>query len=483
MNFKIVLKSLGIVLICEALLMIPSLLVAFIYKGSDDTAFVLTITMLLICGLPLMLIKPKTDKIYARDGFAIVALGWLLISLFGAMPFYISRSIPSPVDSLFESISGFTTTGASILKEIEGLPEGILFWRSFTHWIGGMGVLVLTLAILPSAGASTFHIMKAESPGPTPGKLVPKIGQTAKILYGIYIIITLIEIILLLAAGMPLYDSFIHAFGTAGTGGFSNMNSSVGAYNSVFIDVIITVFMLIFGTNFALYYYVLKGNIKALLKDEEFRFYIGVVLVFIIFITFNIYGSVFKSIWEALRYSSFQVASIVTTTGYSTADFNQWPIFSRILLLLLMFMGGCAGSTGGAIKQIRILVLLKNMKKELIKIIHPRAVYNVRIGGKTVEDDTLSGVLAFFFIYIFVFVMATLIVSCDGKDIATTVSSVIATLGNIGPGVGLVGPAGNYSEMSDISKIILSLCMFVGRLEIYPMLLLVVPSFWKRVNI
>lgn len=463
--------------------MIPSLLVAFIYKGSDDTAFVLTITMLLICGLPLMLIKPKTDKIYARDGFAIVALGWLLISLFGAMPFYISRSIPSPVDSLFESISGFTTTGASILKEIEGLPEGILFWRSFTHWIGGMGVLVLTLAILPSAGASTFHIMKAESPGPTPGKLVPKIGQTAKILYGIYIIITLIEIILLLAAGMPLYDSFIHAFGTAGTGGFSNMNSSVGAYNSVFIDVIITVFMLIFGTNFALYYYVLKGNIKALLKDEEFRFYIGVVLVFIIFITFNIYGSVFKSIWEALRYSSFQVASIVTTTGYSTADFNQWPIFSRILLLLLMFMGGCAGSTGGAIKQIRILVLLKNMKKELIKIIHPRAVYNVRIGGKTVEDDTLSGVLAFFFIYIFVFVMATLIVSCDGKDIATTVSSVIATLGNIGPGVGLVGPAGNYSEMSDISKIILSLCMFVGRLEIYPMLLLVVPSFWKRVNI
>lgn len=483
MNFKIVLKSLGIVLLIEAAFMLPSLVVAVLYKGNDIFAFLFSILVIMLCGTLLSLIKPKELTIYARDGFAIVGLGWMFISFFGGLPFLISGAIPSLVDSLFESVSGFTTTGASILSQIEGLPRGILFWRSFTHWIGGMGVLVLTLAILPSIGARAMNIMKAESPGPTPGKLVPRVGQTAKILYTIYFFITLIEIILLKLAGMPLYDSCIHAFGTAGTGGFSNMNSSIGAYNNVYIDIIITVFMLIFGVNFTLYYHLIKGNIKQILENEELRLYLGITAASIILVTINIYGSVFQSIAQSFRYSSFQIASILTTTGYSTADFNQWPVFSRIILLMLMFIGGCAGSTGGGMKNIRILMLSKIVKRELIKLVHPRAVYSIRIDGKRVEEDVLTGVSFFFFAYVMIFAVAVLIVSIDGKDIVTSTSAVIATIGNIGPGLGMVGPMGNYSEMSTLSKLTLSMCMVIGRLEIFPILLLFVPSFWKKVSI
>jgi len=476
-------KSLGIVLICEALAMLPSLLVSIIYKGNDAYSFMYTVILLCIGGLLLVRIKPVNSSIYARDGFAIVALGWILISFFGAMPFYFSGAIPSFINSFFESVSGFTTTGASILTQIEGLPRGILFWRSSTHWLGGMGVLTFTLAILPSVGARTFHIMKAESPGPTPGKIVPRIGQTAKILYGIYIMITLTEVVLLMLAGLPVFDAFIHTFGTVGTGGFSNMNLSVGAYNNVAVEAIITVFMLVCGTNFVLFYQISKGNIKAVFKNEEFRFYMGVVAFSILLITFSLKGHVYHSIGEALRYSTFQVASIVTTTGYATADFNQWPLLGRMILLILMFMGGSAGSTGGAIKQVRILLLLKVIKREIIKITHPRAVHSIRLGGKVVEEETVTGVLVFFFIYMLAFVTATIIVAYEGKDITTTVTSVIATLGNIGPGLEMVGPIGNYSQMSVLSKLVLSMCMFIGRLEIYPVLLIMIPSFWKRVNI
>jgi len=473
---------LGILLVCEALSMLPSLVVALIYREAGGAAFIYSILIILAVGFPLVFVKPYTSNFYARDGFAIVAIGWILISFFGSLPAFISGAIPSLVDSFFESISGFTTTGASILKEIESLPKGILFWRSFTHWVGGMGVLMLTLAILPSVGGRTQHIMKAESPGPNPGKLVPKIGQTAKILYGIYLAISVVEIVLLLVSGMPLYDSFIHTFGTAGTGGFSNMNASVGSYNNIAAEIIITVFMLIFGANFALYYQILKGYPRAPFKNEEFRFYIGVAVVSMILVAANINGSVFKSLWESLRHSSFQVASILTTTGYTTSNFDAWPMFSRIVLLILMFIGGCSGSTGGAIKNIRVLLLIKTMKQELMKIIHPRAVHPVKIDGKVVEEETLTRVMAFFFMYMFVFVFAVLIVSTDGKDIATTVSSVAATIGNIGPGLGLVGAVGNYSDMSVLSKLVLSFCMIVGRLEVYPILLLLVPSFWKKVN-
>lgn len=483
MNFKMVLKSLGVLLACEAIAMLPSLAVAIIYNDQGISAFSYTILILILIGLPLIRLKPYSTNIYAKDGFAIVALGWIIMSILGSLPFYFSGAIPSLIDGFFEAVSGFTTTGASILKVVEGLPNSIIFWRSFTHWIGGMGVLVLTLAILPSVGATSLYIMRAESPGPNPGKLVPKVGKTAKILYSIYLVITITQVILLITAGMPLFDSLVHTFGTVGTGGFSSKNISVGAYNNVFAEIIITVFMLICGANFSLYYQVAKGNFSALFKDEEFRFYISVVGISILLITINLYGSIFTSIGESLRHSSFQVASIITTTGYSSVDFDKWPVFSKLILFFLMFIGGCAGSTGGAIKNIRVLLLLKSAKTQLMKIIHPKGVYPVRFGGKVLDDKNMAEIMSFFFMYIFIFVIAVLVVSLEGYDITTTLTSVAATLGNIGPGLAMVGPMGNYSIMSPFTKIVLSFTMLIGRLEIYPILLLTLPSFWKRVNI
>lgn len=483
MNFRMIFKSLGVVVCIEAACMLPALVVSLIYKQDDTMPFLLSILILLLIGFVMYQIKTVSVNIYARDGFAIVALGWLLISIFGALPFIFSGAIPSVMDAIFESISGFSTTGASILKEIERLPKGILFWRSFTHWMGGMGVLVLTLAILPSVKANTLHIMKAESPGPSPEKLVPKIGQTVKILYALYIVLTTLEVVLLLIAGMSLYDSLIHAFGTAGTGGFSNMNASVAAFGNAYIEVIITVFMILFGVNFAVYYQIYRGNFKNILRDEELRFYIGTVVAAIILVTLNINGKVFNSIWEALRHSSFQVSSIITTTGFATADFDLWPVFSKCMLVLLMFLGASAGSTGGGIKCIRVLLLFKIARREVVKIIHPRSVHTVKIGGSMIEEETLTSIMAFFFVYIVIFVLSSLIVTFDGKDMITSVTAVIATIGNIGPGLGAVGPTGNYADFSVLSKAVLSVCMIVGRLEIYPILLLFAPTFWKRVNI
>lgn len=483
MNIRLVLRSVGFLLLCEAIAILPSMAVSLFYREHNALAFLYTIGIILLFATPLIFIKTRNKNMYARDGFAIVALGWILMSFFGSLPFVFSGAIPSLIDSFFETSSGFTTTGASILTDIESLPKGILFWRSFTHWVGGMGVIVLTLAILPSLGARSIQMMKAESPGPNPGKLVPKVAETAKILYGIYIVITLVEIVLLMFAGLPLYDSAIHTFGTVGTGGFSNKGLSVGAYNNIAVEVIITIFMFISGANFTLYYYMLKGDWKAPFKDEEFKFYSAVVLISIVLITLDIYANVFNNIWESLRHSSFQVVTIITTTGFATTDTEKWSMFSKIILFILMFIGGCAGSTGGAIKNIRILMLFKIMKRELLQIIHPRAVYTVKLGKKAVDERTLAEVLGFFFMYIALFVAGILIVSIDNLDWATTITSVAATLGNIGPGFGLVGAMGNYAGMSDISKLTLSLLMIMGRLEIYPILLLGVPSFWKRVSI
>lgn len=480
MNYAVVLKNLGTLLICEAIAILPSFLVSIIYKGNDIKAFLYTILILVLIGFSALLIRPENKVVYAREGFAIVAIGWILISFFGALPFYFSGAIPSMVDAFFETSSGFTTTGASILQEIESLPKGILFWRSFTHWIGGMGVLILAMAILPSAGAGAMQIMKAESPGPTPGKLVPKVKETAKILYGIYLFITVAQVMFLKVAGLSLFDSMIHTFGTVGTGGFSNRNTSVGAYNNILAEVIITVFTFICGANFALYYQALKGSFKDIFKDEEFRLYTGVVGASIILITINIYGNVFKSFWESLRHSSFQVVTIISTTGYSSTDFNSWPPFSKIILLLLMFIGGCAGSTSGSIKNIRIMLLFKAVKRDLLKIIHPRAVHTVKFAGKAVNEQTLSEVLGFFFLYLLIFCAAVLIVALEGKDMVTTISAVAATLGNVGPGFEIVGPMGNYSSFTVLSKFVMSLCMIIGRLEIYPILLLVFPRFWAK---
>lgn len=483
MNFRMIFRSLGIVLFIEAGCMVPSLLVSLIYGREDIMPFLISIFILLSAGSLLRCIRTVTTNFYVRDGFAIVALGWLLVSVFGALPFIVSGAVPSVMDALFESVSGFSTTGASILTDVEVLPKGILFWRSFTHWMGGMGVLILMIAILPSVKANTFHIMKAESPGPSPGKFVPKIGQVAKILYAIYITLTALEVVFLLAGGMSLYDSLIHAFGTAATGGFSSRNASVAAFDSVFIDIVITVFMLLFGVNFALYYAVLKGNLKSALRDEELRFYMFTVMAATVLIVFNISGKVFPSVGEAVRYSAFQVSSLITTTGYATADINLWPVFSQCILLLLMFTGASAGSTAGGIKCVRVILLFKIIKREMYKIIHPRSVYTVKINGKMVDEEVLSGIMAFFFFYILIFAVAVLLVSLNGKDMISSVTAVVASMGNIGPGLGVVGPMGNYAGFSVMSKAVLSVCMIIGRLEIYPILLLCTPAFWKRVNI
>lgn len=481
MNLKIVLRSLGMLLVCESLTLLPPTIVSLIYKDGDFSAFLYTILLILFFGIPMILIKPQNNNIFPKDGFTIVALGWLLISLFGALPFYFSGAIPSFVDAFFESSSGFTTTGSTLLSEIESLPRGILFWRSFTVWVGGMGILVLTIALLPSMGMGSMQIMKAESPGPIVGKIVPRLGTSAKILYGIYLGLTLVQILLLILAGMPVYDAFLHAFGTLGTGGFSNKNLSISHYNNVLIDVIVTVFMILSGINFSLYYFILKGNFKSFFKDQELRLYLIIMGSSILLITFDLlFHGYYDSTATAFRYSSFQIASIMTSTGYATADFNLWPIFSKVILLVLMFLGGCAGSTAGGIKLSRILIGFRSFKYSFKRIIHPNACYVVRFNGKKVDDQTVLNVTTYFFAYFFVFLIGTLIISLNNFDMTTTVSSVIATLNNIGPGLELIGPMGNFSFFSNLSKITFSLLMIIGRVEIYPILLLLIPELWKK---
>ena len=483
MNYRLIFSNLGTVLVIEAALMIPALLVSVIYGQDDVHAFLISIAILIVAGFLLHLLKPKDGQMYARDGFATVALSWFFISLFGSLPFIFSGAVPAFIDAFFETVSGFSTTGATILTEVESLPRGILFWRSFTHWVGGMGVLAFMLAVLPSVKPNTVHILVAESPGPSPGKLVPKIRQTVKILYMIYTAMTVVQIILLIIAGMPVYDSIVHALGTAGTGGFSIKNTSIGAYDNVFAEVIITVFMFLFGTNFSLYYQMIKGNFRSYFRDAEFRFYLGTVLVSTILITLDLTGKVFGSFWESLRHSSFQVSSIITTTGYSITDFDLWPSFSKAILVLLMFIGASAGSTAGGIKCIRIVLLMKLIRREVHKIIHPRSVYPVRVNGKTVGEDVLSGVTVFFYAFICIFAIALLIVSAEGKDMISNFTAVATCIGNVGPGLGIVGPMGNFSSYSVLSKAVLSFCMIAGRLEIFPILLLFAPTFWKKVNI
>lgn len=468
-------------LICEAIALIPPTLVAAWYKDGDLVSFLITIGIIVMVAVPLLIIRPVSKHIYARDGFAIVALGWLMMAFFGAFPFYISGAIPSFVDAFFESSSGLTTTGSSILSAIEGLPRGILFWRSFTHWIGGMGILVLTIAILPSLGIGSIQVMKAESPGPIVSRIVPKLGQTAKLLYSIYLGITLLEIVLLLVAGMSFYDACIHAFSTVGTGGFSNMNASVGAYNSPLIDWIITFFMIVCGINFSLYYLILKGDLKSFWKDQELRLYIGILGSAILLISCDLLlKNQYTSLGDALRFSSFQAASVMTTTGYATADYTKWSMFSQIILLLLMVVGGCAGSTGGGIKVSRFLIGFKSMKYAFMQILHPNGCYIVRMNGKKVPDKTVVDILTYFFIYTIVFIVGVVIISLNGFDIGTTVTSVLTTLNNVGPGVGIVGPSGNFSSFTDLSKFTFSILMIIGRIEIYPILLLLIPSCWKK---
>ena len=480
MNYKFMLNVLGYVLKYELALLVVPLIIALYYGNGDAMAFFITIVgMAPICYF-LCRIKVQKKEVYAKEGFLTVGLAWLLISVVGAIPFMISGAIPSFIDAFFETASGFTTTGASILTEIQSLPKGILFWRSFTHWIGGMGFLIFMLALVPSLGSNAIFLLKAESPGPTPGKIVPKIKETAKILYIIYFIMTIVEMVLLKIAGLSFYDAAIHALGTAGTGGFSNMNSSVAAYNNATVEWIITIFMLLFGVNFALYIQVFKGNFKNAFNNEELKYYCLMVLVSIIFITINILGMNKGDLGLSIRQSSFQVASIITTTGYASTDFNLWPTVSKIILTMLMFVGAMAGSTGGGIKTIRIVIMFKAIKREINKILHPKRIQSVKIDGKVVEEETISGVLLFIGAYIVISLIAIFIVAFDNFDLVTTVTSVIATMSNIGPGFELVGATGNFAAFSPLSKLVLSFCMLAGRLEIYPMLILFSKSIWKK---
>ena len=470
----------GRILLTEAALLMLPTAVAAVY-GEAVLPFLIPALLLAVIGLALGLRSPKRSSLYARDGFAVVALAWVLMSVFGALPFVISGDIPHFVDAFFETVSGFTTTGASILTEIEPLGRGVLFWRSFTHWVGGMGVLVFVMAILPmSAGdGHGMHLMRAEVPGPSVGKLVSRMGDTAKILYGIYLALTLLEIALLLLGGMPLFDACIHAFGTAGTGGFSCRNLSVGAYDSVYFDVVIGVFMLLFGVNFNLYYFLLIKRFRDVFRSEELRAYlliVGAAVAAIAADIVHIYGTVGRS----LRYAFFQVASIITTTGYATADFNVWPEFSRAILVILMFVGACAGSTGGGIKVARVVILCKTSLGDMRKMLHPNAVTTVRFEGKPLTDRSIRSVHLFLTVYILIFTASVLLLSLERFDLVTTFTAVAACINNIGPGLEVVGPMGNFAAFSPAAKLLLAFNMLVGRLEIFPMLLLFAPSIWKR---
>ena len=451
--------------------MIP-FLVALYYGDGDALSFF--ITMVLMLPIMIFLCKIRTDKeeIYAKEGFLTVGLAWILISVVGALPFVISGAIPSFIDAFFETSSGFTTTGASILTEIESLPRGILFWRSFTHWIGGMGFLIFILAVIPSLSTNTIFLLKAESPGPNPGKIVPKIRETAKILYMIYFIMTVIETILLMMAGLSLYDALIHALGTAGTGGFSNMNSSVASFNNPAVEWIITIFMLLFGVNFVLYFQMFKGDFKSVFKSEELKYYILMVVVSIVLITINIIDFNGGNIGLSIRESSFQVASVITTTGFATTDFGMWPTLSQILLLLLMVVGACAGSTGGGMKISRIMILIKSAKSSVKKMVSPRSVSTINVEGKPVDKQVLDFAYSYFVVYALIF-FASVLLSFENLDIVTTLTAPLTCLGNVGPGFGdLIGPVGNFALLSNFSKIVLSFDMLAGRLELFPMILL-----------
>ena len=478
MNYRIVSNILGKVLLAEAILLLLPTAAALFYHESP-LPFLWTILPLLALGVVLNSVKPKSGDLFAREGFVTVGLSWLLMSAFGALPFVFSGDIPHYVDALFETVSGFTTTGASILSDVEAVSRGCTFWRLFTHWVGGMGVLVFIAAILPVSGDHYIHVMRAEVPGPTVSKLVPRARKTARILYMIYLGLTVLETIFLLFGGMSFYDAFLHACATAGTGGFSTLGASIGGFNSVYIEMVIATFMLLFGCNFNLFYLILIGQGLTIFKSEELRVYLAVIGTTVLVIALNIMHAV-GGFAEGLRYAYFQVTTIISTTGFSTADFHQWPELSRWILVLLMFMGACAGSTAGGLKVSRVIILFKSYLYELKQLILPTRVKRIWFENKAVSDQTVRSVLVYFEVYVSIILLSVLILALDGQDIATNFTASLACMSNIGPGLGAVGPMGNYGFFSVLSKLVLILEMLLGRLEIFPVLFLFAPSVWRR---
>jgi len=484
MDFGAIVNVLGYLLLIEAGLMVPSLLVALYYNGPDKMGILISILIILIAGFIMSRISRYRDEdIQGKEGLAIVGFGWIIISVFGALPYILTDTVPSFTNAFFETVSGFTTTGATIIDNIDSLPKGILFWRSFTNWIGGMGILVFTVAIFPMLGLGGFQIYKMESPGPMADRIVPRVRDTAKILYIIYSTFTIIQIILLMLGGMSFYDAAVHTFGTAGTGGFNIKANSIGFYNSSYIHLIVGVFMILCGINFSLHYSLIKGKWKDALKNEELRLYLSIIGISIFLITFNIYNKMdYKSFGLALKDSFFQVSSMITTTAYSTVDYNSWPTFSKLILFILMFLGGCAGSTAGGIKIVRILILVKTIKREFYKILHPRAVIPIKVNNKPIASDTVIGIGAFFMLYILLLTFAIIIISLEGLDFETTISTAVATLSNIGPGFGATGPVSTYSQFSSLTKLFMTGFMLLGRLELFPLIILLNPSIWKSEN-
>ncbi|WP_195339701.1 TrkH family potassium uptake protein [Fusobacterium sp. 1001295B_180824_G3] len=481
MNTKIISYVISNLFKILMLLFLFPLAVSIYYKEGLKFSLAYIIPIIILCILSYFLSNeaPENQSFFSKEGLVIVALSWLLISAFGALPFIISGQIPNIVNAFFESVSGFTTTGASILSEVESLSKSILFWRSFTHVVGGMGVLVLVLAILPKGNNQALHIMRAEVPGPTVGKIVAKMSYNSRILYIIYISMILILIIFLLLGGMPLFDACIHAFGTAGTGGFSCKNTSIGFYNSTYIDYVISIGMLLFGLNFNLFYLLILGNIKQVFKSEEARYYLSIVFISTFLICINI-RPFYSSISRMIRDVFFTVSSIITTTGYSTVDFDKWPTFSKTILMFLMFCGGCAGSTAGGFKISRLTILIKKFVREFKKIGHPNKVLNIKLEGKTLDKGMLEGVNSYFILYSVILFILLLITAWESNTFLTALSAVLATFNNIGPGLGAVGPTSNFASYSEFTKIVLSLGMLLGRLEIIPLLILVSPRIYKK---
>ncbi len=481
MNRRMILRILSYVLLIEAVAMLPPLILSLVFKEfAAAQAFLITIALCFgFCGV-LMLFSPRRSALYAMEGYVITALSWIVMSVFGALPFVFSGFIPNFFDALFETVSGFTTTGATILNDIEALPKSLLYWRSFTHWLGGMGVLVFLLAIVSLSGGkgNLFYLMRAESPGYDVGKMTPQLKKTAKMLYIIYIILTLVQIVILICGGMPVFDSFCIAFGTAGTGGFGVTNNGLAAYNP-FCQSVCTVFMLLFGVNFSLYYLLIVRQFKEVLKNEELWAYLGIFFLAAFLISFNTLPAM-QNFGEAFHHAAFQAASIMTTTGFNTVDFNVWPVFSKTILVILMFIGASAGSTGGGIKVSRLVIAFKSLRREMHKIIHPRSVRLIRLNGKSLDERVVSGVSIFLLAYLMLLCVSLLLISLDNFSFETNFTSVVSCLSNIGPGLDAVGPTSNYSAYSNFSKVILTADMLLGRLEIFPLLILFLPHVWKR---
>lgn len=478
MNSSMIRVILGHVLKIEAAFLLLPCVVALIYGENQGIQFLIVACICVVIGILMTTIKKPTDNsLYLKEGCVATALSWIFLSAFGAIPFCLTGEIPSYIDALFETISGFTTTGATILTDVEALSHTTLFWRSFTHWLGGMGVLVFLLAVIPLSGGSNINLMRAESPGPSVGKLVPKIKSSAQILYAIYLFMTVVEMILLMCGGMHPFHAITLSMGTAGTGGFGVLNDSIASYGS-YSQIVITVFMILFGVNFNAFYFIMLGKIKKFFSVEEVKWYLGIIAAAITLITINIYGT-YETIGETIKHASFQVASVITTTGYATADFNLWPMFSKVLLVMLMFVGACAGSTGGGIKVSRIVIMLKTVKKELNTYSHPKSVKKIRFEDKTVEHDVLRAINVYLITFIVMYAISFIIISLENYDFTTSFTSIVATMNNIGPGLELVGPTGNFAFWNPLSKIVFMIDMLAGRLELFPLLILFSPKVLK----